>query len=139
MGKKNKRNQGPAVPRQPDIRPVIPHRPKMAPEACCTPEASEAYLEEEQSLPLPRLDARSYTPEYEEDEAPATQGDIKRLLVELRQVWRKDLKKVQMEVEEVRQNVQGLETREASRDGKIRATDHKRSTMYSSCPTFTTS
>ncbi|CAH2251734.1 Hypothetical predicted protein [Pelobates cultripes] len=87
MGKKNKRNQGPASFE-------IPQRPKMVSEACSTPEASVASLEDNESSPSPRSDARSYTPESEDDEAPATKGDIKRLLVELRQVWREDLQKV---------------------------------------------
>ncbi|CAH2223142.1 Hypothetical predicted protein [Pelobates cultripes] len=125
MGKKNKKLQGSAVPRQPDIRLSfkLPQRPKMAPVACVSPEASEASIEEEESLPSPRLDARSYMPETEEDEAPTTKGDIKKILVEMRQVWREDLQKVQTDVEAGRRIVQGLETHEASRDGKIRATD----------------
>ncbi|CAH2247174.1 Hypothetical predicted protein [Pelobates cultripes] len=96
----------------------------MAHEAQCTPEASEVSLEEEQSIPSTRSDARSYTSESEEDKSSSTKGGIKILLVELRKVWRAYFQKVQMEVEEVHQKVQGLEARDTSREENLWATHH---------------
>ncbi|CAH2315259.1 Hypothetical predicted protein [Pelobates cultripes] len=58
----------------------------MVSEAQCAPEASDASQEDEDPLNSPQSEDASHTSGSDEDKAPSTKGDIKRLIIDLRKI-----------------------------------------------------
>ncbi|CAH2219890.1 Hypothetical predicted protein, partial [Pelobates cultripes] len=81
-------------------RPVPTLTSKMASEGLCKPEISDESTGEEKPGDSPQSAVYHYS-ESDDDSSPSKKGDIKRLLTDLRQVWKSDLPQIRTEIGEV--------------------------------------
>ncbi|CAH2321925.1 Hypothetical predicted protein [Pelobates cultripes] len=84
----------------------------MVPEAQPEVEDSEDAQEEAESLASSHQKEADQESGSEEDLTPSTRGDIKKLLRDLRKVWKEDLHETQKELDIVTQKIKRVEERE---------------------------
>ncbi|XP_063295383.1 Fc receptor-like protein 5 [Pelobates fuscus] len=124
MGRKHKKIIHVERPVAPDIRiafqrPTQARPAKMAPEPHMALETSEESQDERDSQTSLQPEDTPHMSDTDDDDSPSTKGDIKRLLTDLRQVWKADLKETQAEIGILQQRVQEVETREKRRDNHL--------------------
>ncbi|CAH2283320.1 Hypothetical predicted protein [Pelobates cultripes] len=84
----------------------------MAPAVPSSEGSSEGVQDNGERLTSPEISEQDS--DSEDDSSPATKGDIKPLLIDLRKIWKSDLKETQMEMRVLHQQIKEVETREKS-------------------------
>ncbi|XP_063315809.1 uncharacterized protein LOC134615252 [Pelobates fuscus] len=130
MGRKHRRLQTSEAAGQPDIRrsfdrPQQTTQPKMASGRPQGSSESEMSPDEEGPVITQTSSGVYRREDSDSDTSPSTKGDIKRLLLELRGVWKKDLDGVRGEIGGIVSRLGAVETRGVEKDSSLAETRTK--------------